>query len=139
MSPANVDRAYQTVDAFNRRDLPAALALMHDDVEVLSRLAAMEGGYQGHDGVRRHWEHLFDAMPDMTAEAVAVHDLGDITITEMRLRGSGAGSSTPLDQTIWSVTEWRDDRCVSYNPSFTSEADARAAAQVRAPRAPDGR
>ena len=134
MSRANVDRAYESLDAFNRRDVQAALALMDDGVETLSRLAGIEGGYVGHDGVRRHWEHLFDAMPDLTAEAVTVHDLGDITITEMHLRGSGAGSTTPLDETVWSVAEWRAGKCIWLNPSFPSEATARAAAEARASR-----
>ena len=53
MSQENVELAYRVVDAFNRRDLDAYLAVMDDDVEIVSLLAAMEGGYHGHDGLRR--------------------------------------------------------------------------------------
>ena len=64
MSQENVELAQQAFDAFNRRDLGAFLALMDADVEALSRLVAMEGGYHGHDGIRLWWQNLFDALPD---------------------------------------------------------------------------
>src|SRR6185436_5296393 len=70
MSGENVELTYQAYDAFNRRDSAAFLELMDADVEALSRLAAMEGGYHGHDGIRRWWQNLLDAIPDFTFEAV---------------------------------------------------------------------
>ena len=60
MSQENVERARQAYDALNRRDLPAYLALMDADVEAVPRVAVIEGGYHGHDGIRRWWEHLVD-------------------------------------------------------------------------------
>ena len=44
MSKENVELAYRAYDAFNRRDWDAFLALVDDQVEVESRLVAMEGG-----------------------------------------------------------------------------------------------
>ena len=41
------------------------------------RLAAMEGGYRGHDGLRRWSGHLFAALPDYTVEVLELRDLGD--------------------------------------------------------------
>ena len=55
MSEENVQLAYRVADAFNRRDWDAFLALMDDEIEVESRLVAMEGGYHGHEGLRRWW------------------------------------------------------------------------------------
>ena len=60
MSQENVELYYRAADAFNRRDLEAFLALMHPDIKIESRLVVMEGGYQGHDGVRR-WYGSLDA------------------------------------------------------------------------------
>jgi hypothetical protein len=40
-------------DAVNRRDLRAFLALMDADVEAFPRIIAIEGGFHGHDGIRR--------------------------------------------------------------------------------------
>ena len=48
MSQENVERALELLDAFNRRDLEAFVALADDGIEVESRLVAMEGGYHGH-------------------------------------------------------------------------------------------
>ena len=55
MSQENVDRALEFLDAFNRRDLDAVVALADDGIEVESRLVAMEGGYRGHEGLRTWW------------------------------------------------------------------------------------
>ena len=44
MSQENVDRALELLDAFNRRDVDAFMALTHVQIDVESRLVAMEGG-----------------------------------------------------------------------------------------------
>jgi hypothetical protein len=43
MSQDLLDATYRGLDAFNRRDIDAYLALMEEDVEAVSRLAIMEG------------------------------------------------------------------------------------------------
>ncbi len=70
MSQENVEFHYRAIDAFNRRDLDAFLALMDDDVEVVPRAGAMEGerSYRRHDGVRRWWNNLLDVFPDWNVE-----------------------------------------------------------------------
>ena len=56
MSEENVEHYLAMADAFNRRDWDAFLALTDDEIEVESRLVAMEGGYHGHEGLRRWWD-----------------------------------------------------------------------------------
>jgi ketosteroid isomerase-like protein len=63
MSQENVELMYRAFDAFNRRGLDAFVALMDDDVEALPRQAPMEGGFHGHDGIRRWWKNLLDVFP----------------------------------------------------------------------------
>jgi ketosteroid isomerase-like protein len=123
MSQENVDRGYQVLDAFNRRDLDAYLALVDADVEVGSRLVAMEGGYHGHDGVRRWWKTLLDAFPDFTVEIVEVRDLGDVTLAAVRNRGRGAGGDTPVEEVHWQAAWWRDKKIVRWT-SHGTEAEA---------------
>ena len=62
MSQENVELFYRAMDAFNRRDLDALLALMDDDVELVPRQVALEGesSFRRHDGVRRWWDTVFD-------------------------------------------------------------------------------
>ncbi len=86
MSQDNVEVARRAFDAFNRRDLDAFLALMDEEVEVGSRQVAIEGGYHGHQGVRRWWTDLLAAFPDYTAEVEELRDLGDVML--VRVRGS---------------------------------------------------
>ena len=54
--------------------------MMADDVEAFPILAGMEGGYRGHDGIRRWWTGLLGTFPDFSAEIVELHGHGDSTI-----------------------------------------------------------
>jgi len=128
MSQENVDLVHRVLEAFNRRDLDAALALMHADVDFGSRIAAMEGGYHGHEGIRRWWRTILDSSPDRTVEAVEVHDLGELTITRARARGHAGVSRIPYEETIWSVVRWRDRKAVWWGV-FPTKAEALEAAR----------
>jgi ketosteroid isomerase-like protein len=128
MSQENVERSYRVIDAFNRGDVEAALALLDEDVEVVSRLAPMgEGRYRGHDGFLRWRQNLRDVFPDWHAELVEVRDVGDFTMGLVRIRGHGDESGAPVDQVIWQVGEWRDGKLVRFS-SHDSEAEALEAA-----------
>jgi ketosteroid isomerase-like protein len=127
MSLENLELAQRAFDAFNRRDLGAFLALMDADVEAGSRLVAMEGGYHGHDGIRRWWQNLLDAIPDYTLETVEARELGDLTLTTLRTRGHGADSDTPIEDTVWVVVDWRDEKVVRWRV-LSVEAEALEAA-----------
>ena len=53
MSQENVEQYRRAAQAFNEGDLDALVAVMDPEVEALPRVAPIEGGYSGHDGVRR--------------------------------------------------------------------------------------
>jgi ketosteroid isomerase-like protein len=130
MSRENLELAHRMVDAFNRRDLDALLALMDDDVEGAPPLASMEGNYHGHAGIRRWWESLFSGLPDFTIEVVEARDLGDLTIGVLHNRAHGAASHTPVEQRLWLVGEWRNRKVVWWH-TFRSEAEALEAVGLR--------
>jgi ketosteroid isomerase-like protein len=98
MSEENVELVRRAFEAFNRRDLATMLALADEEIVVESRLAAMEGGYHGHQGVRRWWEDALDVLPDYEVEVDEVRDFGDVTLARLRARGHGAGSAAPLEE-----------------------------------------
>jgi ketosteroid isomerase-like protein len=123
MSQANVELTRRAFQAFDDRDLDALLAVLDDDVEAFPILAGMEGGYRGHDGVRRWWASLLGTFPDFQAEIVELHDLGDRTLAVLRLRGHGAESATPLDATAWQVSQFREGKCIGWRV-YTSEREA---------------
>ena len=128
----NVTLVQRAFDAFNRRDLDAFLELMAEDVEVRSRLVAVEGGYHGHEGVRRWWRNLLEAIPDFTTEVDVrdVGDEGDLTLVVLHNRGHGNTSDAPVDETRFMLVRWRDRKCVSWTV-FSDETEALQAAGLR--------
>jgi ketosteroid isomerase-like protein len=126
MSQENVREA---LDAFNRRDLDALLALSDPDIEITPLIVQMEGGgsYRGHEGVRSWWEDLLGVFPDFSGEIEEVRDLGDMTVARLRLRAHHAGSDARVEETTWFAIEWRHDKVIWWR-TFRSEAEALEAA-----------
>jgi ketosteroid isomerase-like protein len=127
MSQENVELHRRAIDAVNRRDLASLLDLMNGDVEVQSRIVAVEGGLRGHDGVRRWWKNWFDAFPDYDIEVGEVRDLGDVTLAAIRAVGHGAGSNVPFEDTIWHVGRWNEGKCVWWRVCQTADEALKAA------------
>ena len=133
MSRENVERvhqAHEAVAAFNRRDLDGFLALMDPDVHFTPYVVGIEGGYHGHDGIRRWWRDLFDIFPDWNLDA-EVRDLGDVTLAAVRVSGHGSESGTPVVQVLWQVAAWGEHGKVVRMTNYGSEAEALEAAGLR--------
>jgi ketosteroid isomerase-like protein len=132
MSRDNVESLHRAIDTFNRRDLDAFLAVNDPDVEFTPYERALEGlgPYRGHDDVRTWWKEAFAALPDLRAEVHEVRDLGDVTVSRGRLRGTGAGSGASFERTLWMAHEWRDERQVWWR-AFDNEEEALEAAELR--------
>ena len=52
MSEENVDRFVQAVEAFNHSDIPGVLRVMDPEIQFEHRVAALQGNYNGLDGVK---------------------------------------------------------------------------------------
>ena len=127
MSQENVNLSRRAIDAFNRRDLDAFLSLADDEIEIVSRIGAIEGGLYGHEGARRWWQNWLDVWPDYQIEILDVRDLEDVTLTSLRALAHGAGSQAPFEDTAWQLSRWRSGKCVFWQ-AFTSREDALEAA-----------
>ena len=132
MSQENVELAYRTYDAFNRRDLDAFLACMDPEVEFTTSFMQMEGepDVSGHAGLREWWRGLFAVFPDFRAEVLEVRDRGDAGIVAVRMFGHGADSGAPFEVALWQAVKARDYK-VTWWRMFASEAEALEAAGVR--------
>jgi ketosteroid isomerase-like protein len=122
-----VELHYRALDAMNRRDLGAFLALMDDDVAAVPRIVAMEGGLQGHDGIRSWWANWFDVFPDYDINVLEVRDLGDVTVAALRALGHAAASNLPFEDTIWQASRWRRGK-VTWWRTFSNLDEALEAA-----------
>jgi ketosteroid isomerase-like protein len=130
MSAENVELVRRAYDAFNRRDWRALNEVMHPDVEVESRLVAMEGAYRGEQGLRSWREAILGFLPDYTVEADEIRDLGDITLARSVGTAHGAASETPVHDPFWHAAEWREGRCVWWR-NCSAEAEALEAIAAR--------
>ncbi len=119
-------------EAFNRRDLDAFLGFMDPEVDFVTRDVRVEGDphYSGHDGVRRWWGDLFDVFPDSGIEVLEVRDLDAHLVSDIHVRGRGAASQAPFEQTVWQATEWRNGRATWWQ-NFDSKAAALEAVALR--------
>jgi SnoaL-like domain len=100
MSQENVELYRRGIEAFNRRDLEAFLALADLEVVGISRVLAVERpSYRGHDGTREWWKDLLDVFPDFMIEVVWVRDADDLTVSELRCSASEV-SAAPLEEFV---------------------------------------
>ena len=135
MSAENLERTRSAYEAFNNRDWRAFAAFMHPEIEVESRLVAMEGGYHGEEGLLRWRDAIMGFIPDYTVEIEELRDLGDITLVRSMGTGHGAASETPVHDPFWQALEWRDGRCTWWrNCNTEAEALEAIAERTSAPR-----
>jgi ketosteroid isomerase-like protein len=125
MSEENLEALRRLIDAFNRRDEDAAIALMDGEVEAVPQMAVMEGVgvYRGHDGFRRWWSTLLDTLPDYKVEVLAVRERGNVTIAALRGRAHGRGSEAEIEQRQWHAARWRNGKVVWWS-NHPTEAEA---------------
>jgi hypothetical protein len=90
--------------------------ITHEELAALLRSSDQNGRFAETDRI------LY-----LTAQAVEVRDLGDVTVADLRLHGRGAGSTVPTEGRLWVVGRWRHGKCVSWS-DFPTEADALEAA-----------
>ena len=120
----NVELARRVYEALDQHDGDGYLGLMDEDVVIESALAAVEGGYQGHDGVRRWWDDFVSAFPDYTMEIEEVRPIGtDRTLARLYGSARSAAGAAPVSDPFWHVMTWRDGRCTRWR-TCGSEAEA---------------
>ena len=108
---ATIRAAY---DAFNRRDLDAAVELMHPDVDWPN---AWEGGrLRGHDAVRAYWRRQFAAI-DGHVEPTHIEIDGDTVTVTVHQTVRDLDGNVEFDGTVTHTYTVRDGAIVRMDVS----------------------
>jgi ketosteroid isomerase-like protein len=129
VSKENVDKTYDYMAAYNRRDFDAAVEFFHPDVDWVLPALQRADSCRGPEAVRRFWaglDELFDELTLVPQEAV---DAGDRVAVRLRYHVRGKESGAEMDAEMYhQVTTFRDGLMVRIE-YFTSWAEALEAAQ----------
>jgi ketosteroid isomerase-like protein len=111
-------------DALNAHDMEAILAYCNPNIELHSGIAAIQGVYHGHDGVRRwHCDNQEVWGEEIRVEPEAVCDLGEHTLAFYVARGRGQRSGVEVAMPQAAVVRWRDG-LITYIKSYRDREDA---------------
>jgi ketosteroid isomerase-like protein len=132
MSQQNVELTLLALDAWNRRDVEATVALWDPEgvwYPAIEGITEAGSTYRGHAGVRRYFEDLAEYSEESHAEFPEVHDLGEQVLGLGHLRMRFA-SGVELDQEVALLHTWRDGKCLEAR-TWLSHAEALQAAGLR--------
>jgi len=113
--PAHIEAFLRGVDAINRLDVEAALALTHPDGVFEPLRSQTEGAFIGEEGMRRFLADTADAFELFKATYTDLRDLGGerlIAIGSIRIRGRESG--VEQDVVSAAIVELRDGRMWSH-------------------------
>src|SRR5512132_3674572 len=129
MSEENVELTRLLLDAFNRGDVDAVVALWDDEGVWNPAIEALTEGdrsYRGHAGMRRYFEDLAEFAEEGHLEFSEVHDLGDqvLALGHLWMRFT---SGVELDDEVAGLFTWRNGKCAEAR-GWMSHAEALEAA-----------
>jgi ketosteroid isomerase-like protein len=106
MSDGNLQVGRELIDAVNRRDLDAFLALVRPDVEWddSEGWPGIRGLYRGPDGVRDWWERFMEVWESVTVDIEEIRS-GPGGSVFLQVAGSfrGGTSGVPTEVRAWEV------------------------------------
>ncbi len=127
-SSSRTEITQQLFDAFNARDLDAALSLLHPDVvfEPVSGAVLNDGEpYRGHEGMHRYFADVRAHWQELTVEPVHLREAGEAVVALGHANGRSRAGSLNDAPTTW-VFKF-DDRLVAHIQIFSDERLAREA------------
>lgn len=112
MGEKSVDLVRKAMDAWNREDMEALIALSDAHVEFVSIFAGMEGRtYRGYDGLREYFTDMRDTWTEFHRDIEKMIDADDDQVVVFfRLRGTARASGVPVDEQVTTVFELKAGR-----------------------------
>jgi hypothetical protein len=131
--PTDRDLLSGAYDAFNARDLAAALAVMHPDVDWPN---GMEGGrIHGRDGVREYWTRQWSVIdPHVEPRRFGIDETGRLVVDVHQVIRDRAGTVI-ADQMVQHVYVVQDGLIRSMEIRTSADPVARGAERSGEPRA----
>jgi len=121
MSEENVEAFKRGIEAYNRGDVEALVAVHDPEVEWHPVLQVLLGGeatvYRGHKGVRELIRDIDEAFAEAPLEIVEIRDLGDQVLAIGRLRARGKASGADTESPIGFLADFKNaklTRVLSY-------------------------
>lgn len=119
MGTDDLDLARKAYAAFNRGDVDAALQHLHPDIEwhMSDVFARSPRVFRGHEGVREVWAMFSEALEELTAEPLRMHEAPDGILAEVRLSGRTRGTREPARFELvqaWTIREGQATRLEVY-------------------------
>jgi hypothetical protein len=101
----------EALESVSRGDINTLLELSDPEIEWRSPpQGTLEDVYKGHDGVRRLFEHLFDAWETIDHEPTKLVEVGDEAVVVSHVRAKAKFSGLEIDE-LWAyVLEVRDGK-----------------------------
>jgi ketosteroid isomerase-like protein len=131
MSEENVEIGLAAVDAWNRGDREAWMALWDGEAEFYPLRAQLEGeSYSGHEGLERFLAEMTEEWKEVRFEIEETRDAGEQVIGIGRFRARGRASGVDLDVPLGVFTRVRRGKIV-YTRLFSEPAEALEAAGLR--------
>jgi ketosteroid isomerase-like protein len=130
MADEKVEPVREAMDALNRLDVEAFLALLSADVvwEENPDLPGLREIYRGRAEVRGWFEELLEVAESPHIELERITELGDDRVfTENFVSGRGKGSGVPVELRWWGVY-WIAEGKIARRQVFWARAEALEAA-----------
>ena len=131
MQRTRTEIAQQLFDAFNVRDLDAALALLRPEIvfEPVSGAVLNDGEpYRGHEGMRRYFADVRAHWRELTVNPMHLREAGNAVVALGHVSGVGAAGALRDVPTTW-VFKF-DEGLVVHIQIFSDERLAREALRL---------
>jgi hypothetical protein len=105
-------------EAFSRRDLEAALALMHPEIEAHYPPEVPDATiHRGREAVRLDWEQTLELFEDLSIEVEKIFESGDEVVLYLHYRGKGRESGAEVEAQmahVWTIQDGKAIRLRQY-------------------------
>ena len=128
MSQENVEKGLAAVEAWNRGDRAAWMALWDEKAEFYPLRAQLEGkSYRGHDGLELFIAEVAEDWEEVRFEIDETRDAGEQVVGIGRFRARGRASGVEINVPLGIVTRVRRGK-IAYTRLFSEPAEALEAA-----------